>query len=42
MRITPTVKAAAVRMWLDEEASGVRRKVAFTDPPWGGKDGIYI
>ena len=42
MRITPTVKAEAVRMWLDEGASGVRRKVAFTDTPWGGKDGIYI
>ena len=42
MRITPTVKAAAVRMWRDEGVSGVRRKVAFTDTPWGGKDSIYI
>ena len=42
LRITPTVKAAAVRMWLDEGASGVGLKVGFTDTPWGGKDGIYI
>ena len=34
MRIAPTVKAAAVRMWLDEGASGGGLKVAFTDTPW--------
>ena len=33
MRIAPTVKAAAVRMWLDEDAPGVRRKVVLTDTP---------
>jgi hypothetical protein len=33
MRIAPTVKAAAVRMWLGEGASGGGLKVAVTDTP---------